>query len=251
MRDITVQERRPGSSQSALTILPRSNSILASLSEQDRRRLAPLCEYVHLERGNVIADLGTQVRYAYFPVRGMISLDGMTLDGTLIQLAAIQQDGVVAPTLFPHGVTPYRIGVPLPCEAFRMRSVTLAEASQRSAPLDSAIRTYRTHYATQIGLTAVCHHFHSLRKRVCRWLLVCADCTRSETIELTQERLAQMLGTSRESVSRVASRLQDQAVIRLRHGRIHIVSRSALMTRACDCYQASREKTARSGPLHQ
>src|SRR5262245_7287377 len=104
MRDITVHERRLGCSQGTLAILPRSNTILASLSEQDRRRLAPLCEHVHLNRGAVIADLGTQVRYAFFPVRGMISLDGMTLDGTLIQLAAIQRDGVVAPSLFPDGV---------------------------------------------------------------------------------------------------------------------------------------------------
>ena len=219
---------------------------MAALSEADRRRLAPLCERVHLRHGSVIADIGAQIRYAYFPVRGMISLHGMTLDGTLIQLAAIDRGGVVAPILFPDSVTPYRIDAPVPCEVCRMRATTFVEECKRSAALDASVQAFRNHYAAEIGQTAVCHHFHPLLKRVCRWLLVCADCARSETIELTQDRLAQMLGASRESVSRVATRLQDQAVIRQRHGRIHIVNRSGLAARACDCYEAGREMSSRS-----
>ena len=38
--------------------------------QADRRRLAPLCERVHLRRGSVIADIGAQIRYAYFPSAG-------------------------------------------------------------------------------------------------------------------------------------------------------------------------------------
>jgi hypothetical protein len=177
----------------------------------------------------------------------MLSLHGMTLDGTLIQLAAIDRGGVVAPILFPDNVTPYRIDAPVPCEVLRMRAATFVEQCKSTTTLDAAVHAFRNCYAREIGQTAVCHHFHSLLKRVCRWLLVCADCARSETIELTQDRLAQMLGASRESVSRVATRLQDHSVIRQRHGRIHILDRSGLAARACDCYEADRKMSSRTG----
>jgi CRP-like cAMP-binding protein len=232
------QRREDDRREASVSLLPRSNAVFASLSEADRRRLAPLCERVHVRQGSVIADIGTQVRHAYFPVRGLISLQGMTLDGTLILLAAIRGEGVVAPTLFVRNVTPYRIVAPIPCEAYRMRAVDFADECQRSATLDLAMRGFRDQYATLIGQTAVCQHFHSLPQRVCRWILVCADCARSETIELTQDRLAQMLGASR-----VAGRLQDRSMIRQRHGRIYIVNRSALTAHACECYGEDRRAT--------
>ena len=230
-------ENRPLDSPS---LLPRSNELLASLSDADRRRLAPLFERVSLRQGSVIADIGAQVRHAYFPIRGMMSLHAMTPEGTLIQVAAIHSAGVLAPSLFVDSVTPYRIAALLPCDVYRMRATNFAEICQRCSALDVAVGKFRNRYSTHIGQTAVCHHFHPLLKRVCRWILVCADCARSETIELTQDRLAQMLGTSRESVSRVATRLQDQTVIRQRHGRIHIINRPALIARACECYSEDR-----------
>jgi hypothetical protein len=122
-----------------------------------------------------------------------------------------------------------------------MRAVTFGEECRRNTTLDLTMRAFRDRYATLIGQTAVCQHVHPLSKLICRWLIVCADCARSETIELTQDRLAQMLGVSRESVSRAAGRLQDRAMIRLRHGRIHIMNRSVLIAHACDCYQEDRE----------
>jgi CRP-like cAMP-binding protein len=241
-------ENRPLDSPS---LLPRSNALFASLSEADRRRLAPLCERVHLRQGSVIADIGAQVRHAYFPIRGMISLHAISPNGTLIQVAAIHSAGILAPSLFVESVTPYRIAAPLACDVYRMRALTFVETCKQCSALDVAVGTFRNRYSTHIGQTAVCHHFHPLLKRVCRWILVCADCARSEMVELTQDRLAQMLGTSRESVSRVATRLQDEAVIRQRHGRIHIVNRPALMTHACDCYAEDRHVASSSGSRHR
>jgi len=228
------------SGNTSIPPIPRNNSLLAALSEEDRRRLAPFCERELLQRGTIVSDIGDEVRHAYFPVRGMLSLHGMTTDGTLIQIAAIDSTGVVAASLFLDGVAPYRTVAALPCEAYKMRSSVLVDECKRNSILDSLMRNFRNRYSTQLGQTAVCHHFHGLGQRLCRWLLICADCARSDTIELTQERLAQMLGASRESVSRVATRLQDQSLIRQRHGRIKILNRPGLVQGACDCYTSDR-----------
>jgi len=248
-RTLEACRSRHHSTSTSVTLLPRNNSLLAALSDADRRRLGPLCERVLLQRGTIISDIGDEVRHAYFPVRGMLSLHGMTTDGTLIQIAAIDPTGVVAASLFPDGVAPYRTVAPLPCEAYNMRNTVLVDECKRNSILDSSIRTFRNRYATQVGQTAVCHHFHGLGQRLCRWLLTCADCARSDTIELTQERLAQMLGASRESVSRVATRLQDQALIQQRHGRIKILNRPGLIESSCDCYTSGRHLVSAKGTL--
>jgi CRP-like cAMP-binding protein len=49
---------------------------------------------------------------------------------------------------------------------------------------------------------------HTLEARLSRWLLHCNDFTGSDDIALTQEFLAEMLGTRRTSVSLVAHTLQ-------------------------------------------
>ena len=114
-----------------------------------------------------------------------------------------------------------------------MRATTFVEECKRSAALNASVHAFRNHYATEIGQTAVCHHFHPLMKRVCRWLLVCADCARSETIELTQDRLAQMLGASRDQSPEWQRGFRGSGANRQRHGRIHIANRSGLAARAC------------------
>jgi hypothetical protein len=51
---------------------------------------------------------------------------------------------------------------------------------------------------------AVCHRFHSARQRLSRWLLAARDHAESNTLELTQEVIAQSLGIPRTGVTAIA-----------------------------------------------
>jgi CRP-like cAMP-binding protein len=217
---------------------PQTNALWAALSESDRRRLAPACAPQRLTRGTTLYEIGDEIRYAYFPVRGMISLDAMTVGGSLVQVAVIDHNGFIGePVLLDNGVTRYRISAPFACDVYRMPAATLAQEFRKNLALQAWVLKFVHRHAAQIADTAVCHYFHTIRQRVCRWLLVCADCARSEAFELTQEQLAQMLGVPRQSVSRVATTLQDQALIKQRHGRVRILNRVGLVSCACECYQ--------------
>jgi CRP-like cAMP-binding protein len=218
---------------------------LAVLTETDRRRLAGFAELTLLRRGTVLYEIGDELRYAYFPVNGMISLHAMTPDGTLVQVAAVERDGLIGvPTLIDDGITPYRTTVLLSCEAFRMNATSLSHEFKKNAVFQAAILRFAHRQATQIADAAVCHYFHTIAQRLCRWLLVCADCARSETIELTQDSLAQMLGVPRQSISRAATKLQDQSLIQQRHGRVRLLNRPGLAECACACYASARNVTA-------
>jgi hypothetical protein len=69
-----------------------------------------------------------------------------------------------------------------------------------------------------------------------------ADCIDSNVILLTQGYLADMLGVRRTTVTLLAQELQSRGAIRYTRGRIHILDRGALEARACECYQAIKQK---------
>jgi Mn-dependent DtxR family transcriptional regulator len=59
----------------------------------------------------------------------------------------------------------------------------------------------------------------------------------SDTLPLTQEFLAQMLGVQRSSVTLVARKLKEAGLINYRRGRIH-VDVEGLQDSYCECYGA-------------
>jgi hypothetical protein len=75
----------------------------------------------------------------------------------------------------------------------------------------------------------------------CPWLLQSADRAESDTVQLTQEFLSEMLGMRRTSVTEVASHIQKLGVTTYTRGVITIVNRSALERMSCECYQTLQE----------
>ena len=61
---------------------PAGNRLLTALPPAEYERLIPHLELVHLPRGKILFDAGALIRHAYFPVKSVISLLGMTEDVT-------------------------------------------------------------------------------------------------------------------------------------------------------------------------
>ena len=66
------------------------------------------------------------------------------------------------------------------------------------------------------------------------------DRTQTEVLEITQEFLAEMLGSKRTTVTVVAGALQRAGLIEYTRGKIKILDRSKLEEAACGCYQVLR-----------
>jgi Mn-dependent DtxR family transcriptional regulator len=69
-------------------------------------------------------------------------------------------------------------------------------------------------------------------------LLRARDLSGSNTLLLTQEYLAEMLGVRRTSVTAVAHTLQTAGLITYSRGKIQILDDEALQESACECYEA-------------
>ena len=74
----------------------------------------------------------------------------------------------------------------------------------------------------QAQQSAACNASHSVEARLSRWLLRARDLCDSETLPLTQEFLAQMIGVQRNAISIVAHALQQAGIIRYSRGHIDI-----------------------------
>jgi CRP-like cAMP-binding protein len=88
----------------------------------------------------------------------------------------------------------------------------------------------------QVTQIAACNRLHEVDERLARWLLMSADRVGSNSVPLTQELIAQMLGTRRSSVTVAAGILQKAGLIAHTRGDVEIIDRPRLEEASCDCY---------------
>ena len=113
---------------------------------------------------------------------------------------------------------------------------TLCDVAAQSVAFRTTLIRHEQALFVQAQQSAACNVSHSVEARLSRWLLRTRDATGSETLGLTQEFLAQMLGVRRTSVSLVAHTLQTAGLIRYRRGRIEIADLEGLQAASCECY---------------
>lgn len=214
----------------------QENALLAVLSEQDCRQTLSGAQRLSLAAGTVLYQAGDTLTHAYFPVSGLIALLATTEDGSMLQVAVTDRRGFVGvPLVLRQDETPYQVVVQASGEAYRMPARTLRTECQRVTALQDATLRCADAHLVEVGQAAVCHRFHSVLQRLCRWLLAYARGAQSDTVVLTQEQWGQVLGVPRAAISRAAGVLQEHAIIRQRHGRMQILNRGGLYSHACAC----------------
>ena len=218
--------------------VPLDNKLLSALPRDQLDLLAPHMSTSNLAQGFVVLESGDEFDQVYFPHNGMLSLLTVMRDGKAIEVATVGREGVVGAMA---GLGLYkssaRVVVQLPL------SVTRIAASQFRKIVDNSnsVRNLCLHYnevlLLQARVTVACNALHPVESRFCRWLLQSADRAESDTVQLTQEFLAEMLGVRRTSVTEVASQIQKLGAIAYSRGNITIIDRNVLESLSCECYQ--------------
>jgi CRP-like cAMP-binding protein len=217
---------------------PRDNKLLASLPPDQFDRLLPHLVTVRLSQGQVLFEAGDAVDHVYFPHHGMLSLLSVLRDGKAIEIATVGSEGVVCAVAglgFHKSLV--RVIVLASTAASKITATHFRAAATASDAFHNLCLRYNEVLLSQARVTAACNAVHSIEARFCRWLLQCADRSESDTIMLTQEFLAELLGVRRTSVTEVASKVQGTGAISYSRGVIKILDRSVLMRMSCECYQ--------------
>lgn len=219
-----------------------ANRLLALLPHAEYDRLGPYLEYVELSKGKIVYGAGEQMPDAYFPVSGMVSFLAATAQDETVEVGAVGSEGIIGlPIVLHANVAPYEVMVLISGSAYRIKADTLLLEFRRGAALHDVLLHYADRLLRRLSHATVCHRFHTSSQRLSRWLLMARDRVDSDSLEVTQESLAHVLGIQRTYVSAAAVELANADLIRYRHGKVTILNRRRLERAACECYAMFRD----------
>src|SRR5437867_3323023 len=82
-------------SASATSYSPLKNDLLAALPSADYERLLPHLKHVSLTLRDILCEAGDTMKYAYFPLSGMISMLSILVDGVSVEVGVIGHEGML------------------------------------------------------------------------------------------------------------------------------------------------------------
>jgi CRP-like cAMP-binding protein len=230
-----------------MTSLPRPpNHLLQALPAADFEALRPRLEMVELVRDTVLAEVGAPLTQVYLPHSGAISMMVRLAEGQAVEVAMMGRDSVFrASAALADEISLTDAVVLMPGVASVIDIAALRAAADRSTALRSLLVRHEQALFAQAQQSAVCNASHSVEARLSRWLLRARDLCDSETLPLTQELLAQLIGVQRNAVSIVAHALQRAGIIRYSRGHIDIRNADGLLETSCECYGVVRAQHRR------
>jgi CRP-like cAMP-binding protein len=228
---------------------PEKNHLLNALSPDMRERLYSHLELVNLPLGKVLYESGDVLRHVYFPTNSIVSLLYVMEDGASAEIAVVGNDGLIGIALFMGGEsTTSRAIVQSAGSAYRLIGQRLKDEFNRHGEMQILLLRYTQALLTQMSQTAVCNRHHTLDQQLCRWLLLSLDRLPSNSLTMTHELIANMLGVRREGVTEAASKLQALGIIKYSRGKITVLDRPKLERLCCECYAVVKRETDRLLP---
>lgn len=225
---------------------PIHNELLLALSGTEAETLFSKLELVRLKVHHLLHESGDALKSLYFCNSGMISILSVFPDGKSVEVGLVGKEGIVGlPLLVGFRTAPTRAISQIDATAFRVDGDALIAFLSKSPLLERRLNQYSLTFSMEITQVAACNRLHDVEERLARWLLMCADRVKSDELPLTQEFLAQMLGTRRSSVTVAAGILQKAGIIAYNRGDVKIVDRHKLEAAACECYGLMQQQKQR------
>jgi CRP-like cAMP-binding protein len=213
------------------------NRILKGLPAPESRQLAPHLKSIVMLKDAVLYEAGVRIKQVFFPEQAVISCLSGTSDGESIEVCVVGNEGVIGITALFENITAFRTVVQIPGRGYALSCEFLQTEFGRCDVVHRALLRYTNALLLQLSQTAVCNNFHSVEQRLCRWLLTALDKTSMQSVPMTQDALARVLGTRRASISDAARAFQRSGAIRSGRGTISILDRKRLEADVCECYE--------------
>lgn len=234
----TRDARRPAKERpvSARSI---GNKILASLTPSDFALLKPDLENVELPIRRQLELRGRAIDYVYFLETGLASMVVGAGANHNIEVAIVGREGMTGlPVLMGVERATHETFIQAAGRGWRLASGRLSAAMEQSPSLQRTLLRYVHTLVTQMAYTSLANGRYTIEERLARWLLMANDRADGDTIRLTHEFLALMLGTRRAGVTKALNDFQKRGVLRAARGCINIQNRSALEEAANGSYGA-------------
>jgi CRP-like cAMP-binding protein len=225
---------------------PRMNTVLGSMPAAELARLAPLLSTVSLKRGAVLEEEHADITHVYFPTAGVASIVAIGEEGEIVDTIMIGREGMTGLAVFlGTGQMPVRTIVQVPLRGFRLASADLRNELEQGGRLVNLLQRYTQVVMVSMAQLILCNRMHRLDQRAARWLLQVDERVDEGPFDVTQEFLAEMIGTQRPPLSLAVSQFKDDGLINYSRGRIEITDRKGLLQRSCACITIMHEEEQR------
>lgn len=216
---------------------PKANRLLAALPEAAYRRLLPNLEAATLRVGEPLFRPAGRLQFAYFPTSAIVTLSyPINEGGAMAKAWPVGREGMVGISLFLGGPKrDNRADVQVGGLAFRLAAADLLVEFRRANAFQNLLLRYVFALMTQASQLGLCNHYHPIEQRLCRFLSRLFDRVPGDEVAITHERMGELLGVRRESITEAALQLQTAGIIEYRRGHVKVISRKKLEARACAC----------------
>jgi CRP-like cAMP-binding protein len=219
---------------------------LSSLPQATLDLLRPSFKNVVLAQGHVIYEAGEPITMCYFLETAVVSLVVPLSNGNAIEAAMIGPRGIVGGSIILDDPISFcQAIVQVAGKAAAVSAEALHHAADASPALRSLLMRQQRAILIESQQSVACNVTHHIESRLARWLLHVRDLCGTDTLQLTQEFLAEMLGVRRTSVTIEAHTLQQAGFIAYKRGWVQILNLEGLQETACECYEAVRQNRQR------
>jgi len=214
-----------------------TNTVLRQLPPNVMRKLSPFLKRVPLAYEDYLFRPDEEMDFIYFPETAVVSEFQILEDGRTIEVAMTGMEGAIGVNAIycPERKQTWT-QVCAAGTAMRIALEDFRREARNPEVVGVVLHDQLGSYIRQISQKVVCNAHHSVEQRFCTWLLMLQDRTRTNSLRLTQEQIARVLGVYRPSVTCIAQDLRGKKAIDYVRGRIFIKSREALEKLSCSCY---------------
>ena len=221
------------------------NRLLLALPGNNLKRLMPSLEPIPCQEGVVLLDAESSLDDVFFPDSGVVSVVAVYENGNTMEMATIGREGCTAfQAILGSRESSVRFLVQIPGSAAKMSRADFKRNMGSMPSFRNLMYAYLHAFLEQVLVSGACNGAHTVNQRLARWLLMMRDRNDGDTLRITQNVLAQMLGVQRPTVTNAVRTLERAGLIATGRSQVTILDRDGLMRASCECYQIVRSRIA-------
>ncbi len=213
------------------------NRLLAALLPADLELLQPHLRHVAMKVFKDMERPNRRIDTVYFMESGIASVVAVQADETKVEVGLIGREGMTGiAVVLGDDQSPHSTYIQVAGDALRIPAMELRKAMDASVSLRNSLLKFVQAFMVQTSHTAIANARAHIDRRLARWILMAHDRTCDDTLPLTHEFLALMLGVRRAGVTEALHSLKQQKLIGTGRNQIHVVNRKGIEKKAGSSY---------------
>ena len=208
---------------------PFKNHLLTTMAPDDYAFIVPHLELVQLPVGYDVEIRGGRAEHMYFVESGIVSLVAANGSGKQIEIGLIGREGITGiSVILGDDVANHSAYMQVEGHGHKIPAPLMLDALRRSNGLRDRLSRFAHTIMIQTAHTALANGRANLVERLSRWILMAHDRVDGNTIPITHEFLALMLGVRRAGVTVTLHELEGRRLIKAIRRQITVVNRAGI-----------------------